>query len=192
MKIRGHNIQQQLVQQAVTALLDAIGEDSSREGLRGTPERVARMYEWLLSGVGIDPGSAIDTVFEADRNDPVVLGNIPFYSLCEHHMLPFFGLAHLAYIPKQKIAGLSKLARALEVAAHRLQVQERLTGQVADAIFTVLSPAGVAVELEAEHLCMSMRGIQKPGNRVLTTAVRGRFENCSLDGKGLLALLHRR
>lgn len=192
MKIRGHNIQQQLVQQAVTTLLNAIGEDSSREGLRDTPDRVARMYEWLLSGVGIDPESAIDTVFEADRNDPVVLGNIPFYSLCEHHLLPFFGLAHLAYIPKRKIAGLSKLARALEVAARRLQVQERLTGQVADAIFNVLSPAGVAVELEAEHLCMSMRGIQKPGNRVLTTAVRGRFENCSLDGEGLLALLHRR
>jgi GTP cyclohydrolase I len=150
------------------------------------------MWELLLSGTGLDPAAAIDTVFEADHQDPVVLGNIPFYSLCEHHLLPFFGLAHLAYIPNQKIAGLSKLARALEVAARRLQMQERLTGQVADAIFTALEPEGVAVELEAEHLCMSMRGIQKPGNRVVTTAIRGRFENCGMGREGLLALLRRR
>lgn len=150
------------------------------------------MYRLLLSGVGIEPATAIDTVFEAEHHDPVVLSNIPFHSLCEHHLLPFFGLAHMAYIPKQKIAGISKLARALEVAARRLQVQERLTGQVADAIFSTLNPEGVAVELEAEHLCMSMRGIQKPGNRVVTTAVRGRFENWPMGGEGLLAMLHRR
>lgn len=181
-----------MIQRAISLLLDGLGEDPGREGLRGTPERVARMYQWLLSGTGLDPAGAIDAVFEADHHDPVVLGNIAFYSLCEHHLLPFFGLAHIAYIPGQKVAGLSKLARALEVAARRLQVQERLTGQVADAIFNVLKPKGVAVELEAEHLCMSMRGIQKPGNRVVTTAVRGRFENCDLDGKALLALIQRR
>ena len=172
--------------------MDAIGEDPNREGLQHTPERVAQTYKMLLSGIGIDPEAAIDTVFEAEHHDPVVLSNIPFYSLCEHHLLPFFGVAHMAYIPNQKIAGVSKLARALEVAARRLQVQERLTGQLADAIYTTLSPYGVAVELEAEHLCMSMRGIQKPGNRVVTTAVRGRFENCAMGVEGLLALLHRR
>ena len=150
------------------------------------------MYQSLFSGVGLDPQTAIDTVFEADSHDPVVLGNIPFYSLCEHHLLPFFGLAHLAYIPNGKIAGLSKLARALDVAARRPQVQERLTGQVADAIFSALEPDGVAVEMDAEHLCMSMRGVQKPGARIITSAVRGRFEICELSREGLLALLRRR
>ncbi|MCH8279048.1 MAG: GTP cyclohydrolase I FolE [Chloroflexi bacterium] len=185
-------IQQQRIEQAVTSLLEAIGEDPKREGLKDTPERVARMYGLLFSGVGVDPSLAIDTVFEADHHDPVVLGNIPFYSLCEHHLLPFFGLAHMAYIPNQKIAGISKLARALEVAARRPQVQERLTGQVAEAIFTALSPSGVAVELEAEHMCMSMRGVEKPGHRVVTTALRGRFENSDMDRGALLALLRRR
>ena len=149
------------------------------------------MYEWLLSGTGLDPASAIDTVFEADHQDPVVLGNITFYSLCEHHLLPFFGTAQIAYIPNGKISGISKLARALEVASRRLQVQERLTGQVADAIFSALAPHGVAVELKAEHMCMSMRGIQKPGNRVVTTAIRGRSANNGIGEEGLLALLHR-
>ena len=150
------------------------------------------MYESLFSGVGREPLEAIDTVFEAESHDPVVLGNIPFYSVCEHHLLPFFGLAHLAYIPNGKIAGLSKLARALEVASRRLQVQERLTGQVADAIFAALDPDGVAVEVEAEHLCMSMRGVQKYGSRVVTSAVRGPFENWAPGQEGLLTLLRRR
>ena len=150
------------------------------------------MYRDLFSGVGQDPKAAIDAVFESENQDPVVLGNIPFYSVCEHHLLPFFGQAHLAYIPNGKIAGLSKLVRALEVASRRPQVQERLTGQVADAIFSALNPRGVAVEVEAEHLCMSMRGVQKPGSRVLTIAVRGRFESCAIDRDGLLALLRRR
>jgi GTP cyclohydrolase I len=150
------------------------------------------MYQTIFSGVGLDPKSAIDAVFEADSHDPVVLANVPFYSMCEHHLLPFFGLAHVAYVPNGKIAGLSKLARALDIAARRLQVQERLTGQVADAIFSALEPDGVVVEVEAEHLCMSMRGVQKPGSRVVTAAVRGRFENCALGREGLLALLRRR
>ena len=150
------------------------------------------MYEWLLSGTGLDPASAIDAVFEADSQDPVVLSNVTFYSLCEHHLLPFYGTAQVAYIPNGNISGISKLARALEVASRRLQVQERLTGQVADAIFSALNPHGVAVEIKAEHMCMSMRGIQKPGSRVITTAVRGRFENSGLGEDGLLSLLHRR
>ena len=160
--------------------------------MKETPERVARMYRDLFSGVGQDPQTAIDTVFELDSEDPVVLGSVPFYSICEHHLLPFFGHAHLAYIPNGKIAGLSKLVRALELASRRLQVQERLTGQVADAIFSALDPHGVAVEVEAEHFCMSMRGVQKPGSRVITTAVRGRFQTCAIDREGLLALLRRR
>ena len=160
--------------------------------MKETPERVARMYRDLFSGVGQDPQTAIDTVFELDSEDPVVLGSVPFYSMCEHHLLPFFGHAHLAYIPNGKIAGLSKLVRALELASRRLQVQERLTGQVADAIFSALDPHGVAVEVEAEHFCMSMRGVQKPGSRVITTAVRGRFQTCAIDREGLLALLRRR
>lgn len=185
-------IQVQRIQDAVANLLEAIGEDPRRAGLQQTPERVARMCQELFSGIGMDPEQAIDAVFEAESQDPVVLRDIPFYSVCEHHLLPFSGLAHLAYIPNGKMAGLSKLARALDVAAHRLQVQERLTAQVADAISHTLKPSGVAVELEAEHLCMSMRGIRKPGNRVITTAVRGPFANGGLDREGLLALLRRR
>ena len=166
------------IEQSINAILEAIGEDPTREGLQETPERVARMYQELFSGVGRDPQDAIDAVFESDSEDPVVLGNVPFYSMCEHHLLPFYGQAHLAYIPNGKIAGLSKLVRALEVASRRLQVQERLTGQVADAIFSALNPHGVVVEFEADHFCMSMRGVQKPGSRVVTTAIRGRFQSC--------------
>ena len=190
--IQQQRTQQQRIEQSVSTILDSIGEDPTREGLRETPNRVARMYQSIFSGVGLEPETAIDAVFEADGHDPVVLANVPFYSMCEHHLLPFFGLAHLAYIPNGKIAGLSKLARALEIAARRLQVQERLTSQVADAIFSALDPDGVVVEVEAEHLCMSMRGVQKPGSRVVTSAVRGRFENCPLGQEGLLALVRRR
>ena len=145
----------------------------------------------LLSGMDSDPKAAIDSVFEAVNQDPVVLSNVPFYSICEHHMLPFFGVAHIAYIPDGKIAGLSKLARALEAACRRLQVQERLTSQVAEAIDAALDPDGVAVVVEAEHLCISMRGVNKPGCRVITTAVRGRFQNSTVDRDGLVALLRR-
>ena len=170
-------------------ILASIGEDPRREGLLETPQRVARMYAELFSGVGVDPRQAIDAVFEAGPPDPVVLRHVPFYSICEHHLLPFFGHANLAYIPDGKIAGLSKLARTLELACRRPQVQERLTAQVADAILQALAPKGVAVELEAEHLCMAMRGVQKPGSRMVTTAVRGDFANCDIDRQGLLSLL---
>ena len=149
------------------------------------------MYRELFSGIGRDPVAEIDAVFEAEQQDPVVLRDVSFHSVCEHHLLPFFGQAHFAYVPSGKIAGLSKLARALEVASRRPQVQERLTSQVADAIFTALDPKGVVVELEAQHLCMAMRGIQKPGSRIITIATRGRFEACELDGNTLLDLLRR-
>lgn len=182
-------IQQQRITQAVRDILEAIGEDPGRDGLRETPQRVARMYEELFSGIGLDPAEAIDAVFDEEHHDPIVLRDVPFYSLCEHHLLPFFGMAHVAYIPNGKIAGISKLARALEVAARRPQVQERLTSQVADAVFTALDPKGVAVAVHAEHLCISMRGVRKPGSRVVTTATRGTFENCELGRETLLDLL---
>ncbi|MFQ6028652.1 MAG: GTP cyclohydrolase I FolE [Dehalococcoidia bacterium] len=184
-------IQQQRIEQAVGEILAAIGEDPNRPGLQDTPSRVANMYRELFSGIGVDPIEAIDTVFEEETSDPVLLRDVSFYSICEHHLLPFFGKAHLAYIPNGKIAGISKLARALELAAHQPQVQERLTGQVADAIYSALNPKGVAVEVEAEHLCMAMRGVQKPGSRVVTTAMRGKFENSELNREALLALLRR-
>ncbi len=147
------------------------------------------MYLELFSGVGADPAQAIDAVFEDESHDPVVMRDVSFYSVCEHHLLPFFGHAHLAYIPNGKIAGLSKLARALEVAARRPQVQERLTGQLADAIYTSLSPQVVAVKLEATHLCLAMRGVRKPGSLVVTTAIRGTFDRSGMNQGDLLALL---
>ncbi len=171
-------------------LLAAIGDDPTREGLLDTPDRVARMYEGLFSGIGVNTDDAIDTVFEAESQDPVIVRGLGFYSVCEHHLLPFFGEARIGYIPSGKIAGISKLARALEVAAHRPQVQERLTADVASAIFNVLQPDGVVVELEAEHLCMAMRGVKKPGTRVLTSATRGEFKKYSSGREGLQALMH--
>ena len=170
----------------------AIGDDPARQGLLETPDRVARMYEGLFSGVGASAADAIDTVFEAQSHDAVILNGLVFYSVCEHHLLPFFGEARLGYVPNGKIAGISKLARALEVAAQRPQVQERLTSDVADAIFDVLQPDGVIVELEAEHLCMAMRGVKKPGARMLTSAVRGEFDNYPSGRDGLLALMRGR
>ena len=149
------------------------------------------MYGELFSGLGLNPEDAIDATFDEESGDPVILRHLPFYSMCEHHLLPFFGRASLAYLPSGKIAGIGKLARALEVASRRPQVQERLTSQVADAILSALNPLGVAVELEAEHLCMSMRGVQKPGARVVTTAVRGDFSGGDWNRDGLLSLLRR-
>ena len=182
-------IQQQRIQNAVSEILDAIGDDPGREGLRDTPHRVASMYADLFSGLGLDPAEAIDAVFDEQHRDPVVLKNVAFYSVCEHHLLPFFGQAHLAYIPSGRVAGISKLARSLEVAAHRPQVQERLTGQWADAVFAALKPRGLVAQVEAEHLCMSMRGVRKPGSKMVTVAVRGEFDGSGFDGAGLLSLL---
>lgn len=190
---------QQRIEHNIADLLTAIGENPAREGLAATPRRVARLYAELFAGVGVDPQEAIDAVFAAESGDPVVLREVPFYSMCEHHLLPFFGTARLAYLPDRKIAGISKLARTLDLACRRPQVQERLTGQVADAIYAALQPRGVAVELMAEHLCMAMRGVQKPGSQVVTTAVRGdfRFEirkdcpDTPWSRDELLALLHR-
>ena len=147
------------------------------------------MYAELFSGMSLNPEQAIDTVFNEQTTDPVVMRHVLFHSVCEHHLLPFFGSVNLAYVPNGKVAGLSKLARAVEVAAKRPQVQERLTMQVADAIYSALEPHVVAVEIDAEHLCMAMRGIIKPGTKVITTAVRGSFEGLDLDKRDLLASL---
>ena len=182
-------VDQPKVEAAIESLLAAIGEDPGRDGLRGTPNRVAEMFADLVGGLNADPSEEIDAVFETDSHDPVVLKGLRFYSICEHHLLPFFGIARLGYIPNGKIAGLSKLARAVDLASRRLQVQEKLTAQVADSICKALGPKGVVVELEAEHLCMSMRGIEKPGNLVVTTAVRGDFKNCPVDSQGLLSTM---
>lgn len=161
---------------AIRLLLEAIGEDPERDGLRDTPERVARAYAELCWGVGRSPTEELDKFFESETDDMVVVRDIPFYSLCEHHLLPFLGRAHVAYIPNEgRITGLSKLARAVEVASHRPQVQERLTAEVADAVMAALRPQGVLVCVEAEHLCMTMRGVRKPGTLAVTSAVRGLF-----------------
>ncbi|MGC8626411.1 MAG: GTP cyclohydrolase I FolE [Acidimicrobiales bacterium] len=162
---------------AVREILVAVGEDPDRDGLRGTPRRVARMYAEVFSGLHEDPGRHLVTTFEAGHEELVLVRDIPLYSLCEHHLLPWLGKAHVAYIPGAdgRITGLSKLARLVEGYARRPQVQERLTAQVADTLVKVLDPRGVVVVVEAEHLCMSMRGVQKPGTLTVTSAVRGHF-----------------
>lgn len=166
---------QERIEAAVREILDSVGEDANRDGLIDTPGRVARAYTELLSGYSEDPAAHLDKQFEVDHDEMVIVRNIPFSSLCEHHMLPFVGRAHVAYLPGPggKVCGLSKLARVVEGYARRLQVQERLTAQVADALIGRLEAAGALVVIEAEHLCMSMRGVEKPGAMTTTSAVRG-------------------
>ncbi len=166
------------IEAAVREILTAVGEDPDREGLLETPARVARMYDEILAGLHQEPKKHLEKQFNADRHGELVMvKDIPIYSMCEHHMLPFYGKAHIAYIPKDgRITGLSKLARMADGYARRLQVQERLTTQMADAVNEVLDPRGVLVVIEAEHMCMTMRGVQKPGSLTITSAVRGYFE----------------
>ncbi len=166
-------------EQAVAELLAAIGEDPQREGLRDTPRRVAAMYEELFSGLVDDPSRHLTVTFAAEHDEMVMVRDIPFASLCEHHLVPFIGRAHVAYIPASdgRITGLSKLARLVDGFARRLQVQERMTTQIADAVERTLAPRGVLVVVEAEHLCMSMRGVKKPGTLTVTSAVRGLFRS---------------
>jgi GTP cyclohydrolase IA len=169
------------IERAVSEILAAIGEDPQRDGLVKTPVRVARMYEELFSGLAENPAGHLEVTFEAHHDEMVMVRDIPFASLCEHHMIPFIGRAHVAYIPGQdgRITGLSKLARLVDGYAKRLQVQERMTTQIADAIEEALVPMGVLVVVEAEHLCMSMRGVKKPGTTTVTSAVRGLFRSDS-------------
>ncbi len=165
----------QKIEEAVRTILQAVGEDPTREGLRDTPSRVARMYEELLGGMGSDPAALMDVHFTEDYDEMVVLRDIPFYSICEHHLLPFMGKAHVAYLPNGKVVGLSKLARVVEAFARRPQVQERLTGQIADLIMNKLNAKGAGVIIEATHTCMTIRGVKKPGSVMVTSAMKGLF-----------------
>ena len=165
------------IQEGVKLILEGIGEDIHREGLVETPERIARMYEELAAGYTEDAGVHLKKRFHVDNNDMVMEKDIPFYSFCEHHMLPFYGTAAVAYIPDGEVVGLSKIARTLEVFAKRFQLQERLTAQIADVFMEELKPHGVMVLIEAEHMCMTMRGIKKPGTKTVTVVTRGVFND---------------
>ncbi len=164
------------IEQAVKLFLEGIGEDPEREGLKETPRRISQMCRELFGGYGMDAAEHLGRVFHAETGDMVVEKDITFYSVCEHHLLPFFGRVHIGYIPDGKVVGLSKLARTVEVYARRAQIQEQLTSQIADALMDNLSPKGVMVMVEAEHMCMTMRGIKKPGAKTSTYAVRGIFD----------------
>ena len=164
------------VEQAIRLLLEGIGEDPDREGLAETPDRIARMYEEICGGMNEDAEEHLKKTFTAENNEMVVEKDITFYSTCEHHLLPFYGKVHIGYIPDGKVVGLSKLARTVEVFARRLQLQEQLTGQIADALMEHMQAKGAIVMIEAEHMCMTMRGIKKPGSQTVTLARRGVFE----------------
>ena len=172
-------VDEERIERAIHEILAAIGEDVSRDGIKNTPERVARMYAEVFQGLAEDPADHLTVTFEAGHDEMVMVKDIPLYSMCEHHLVPFIGTAHVAYIPNDdgRITGLSKLARVVEGYAKRPQVQERLTTQIADAVERVLEPKGVLVVIEAEHLCMSMRGVRKPGTTTVTSSVRGLFRS---------------
>lgn len=178
------------IEEAVRLILEAIGEDPNREGLLDTPKRVAKMYEEVFSGLNEDPKKHFETIFSEDHEELVLVKDIPFYSMCEHHLVPFFGKAHVAYIPQNgRVTGLSKLARAVEAVAKRPQLQERITSTIADSIMEKLEPHGVMVVVEAEHMCMTMRGVKKPGSKTVTTAVRGTLANDTIARSEILSLI---
>jgi GTP cyclohydrolase I len=182
------------IERAVREILAAIGEDPDRDGLIDTPARVARAYAEQFSGLSQHPEDVLGTVFDADHDELILVRDIEVYSTCEHHLVPFFGRAHVAYIPNEKgqITGLSKLARLVDLYARRPQVQERMTSQIADALMRVLEPRGALVVIEAEHLCMSMRGVRKPGAKTVTSAVRGCIrDSASTRAEAMSLLLHR-
>jgi GTP cyclohydrolase IA len=186
-------IDQAAIEGAVSAIIRAIGERPEREGLVGTPRRIAAMYAELFSGLHVNPVDLLTVGFEEDRHkEMVIVKDIPFTSLCEHHFLPMYGVAHVGYIPNGRIVGISKIARVLEVLARRPQLQERLTSQVADLLMEGLKPRGAGVVIEATHLCMTMRGVRKPGSRVVTSATRGIFrENASTRAEFMSLIGHR-
>ena len=177
------------IEAAVREILLAIGENPDREGLRATPRRVADAYAEVFSGLAIEPEALLRVEFEEGHDEMVVLRDIPFFSMCEHHLLPFHGLAHVAYVPRGRVVGISKIARLVEAAARRPQMQERLTADIADTLSEALEPDGVGVMVEAEHLCMTMRGIKKPGSRMVSSAMRGTFQSQQETRAEFLALV---
>jgi GTP cyclohydrolase I len=178
------------IERAVREIILAIGEDPDREGMRGTPNRVARAYAEMTAGLRLDPGIYLKTVFHEKYNQIVLLKNIPFHSICEHHLLPFVGHAHVAYLPRNRVVGLSKLARVVDAFALRPQVQERLTDQIADAIMRGLRPLGAICVVDAAHTCMTIRGIKKPGASMVTSAIRGTFVRNQASRNEVLNLIH--
>ena len=182
------------IERAVREILLAIGEDPERDGLRDTPARVARAYAEQFAGLRQSPQDVLTTVFDADHDEMVIVRDIEMYGTCEHHLVPFIGVAHIGYIPNDKgqITGLSKLARLVDMYARRPQVQERMTSQIADALVETLDPRGVVVVIEAEHLCMTMRGVRKPGARTVTSAVRGAFRDSDVTRAEAMSLIYGR
>ncbi len=180
------------IERAVRDILEAIGENPDREGLQDTPKRIARMYEEIFAGLKADPKNHLEVYFEEEKHEELVLvKDIPFFSVCEHHLVPFYGKAHIGYIPKGgKLTGLSKLARVLDTVSKRPQLQERLTATIADTIVEKLQPHGVIVVVEAEHMCMTMRGVKKPGSKTLTSAVRGIFQDDAKARAEALSLIN--
>jgi GTP cyclohydrolase I len=179
------------IEKAVREILIAVGEDPDREGLRATPKRVAHMYEELLAGMQHSPEEHLRSIFHEKYDEVVLLRDIPFYSMCEHHMMPFIGTANVAYLPDGKVLGVSKLARIVDSFARRLQVQERMTAQVADFLMDHLRPKGVAVVIEASHTCMTIRGIRKPNSEMVTSALRGLFKTDPRSRAEVLSLMHK-
>lgn len=185
------SINKERIEQSVWNILEAIGENKNRTGLLMTPSRVARMYEEIFSGINKDPKDEITITYTEDHDEIILVRDIYFYSVCEHHLVPFFGVAHVAYLPRNGvITGLSKLARVVETASKKPQLQERMSTEIANAIVNKLNPVGVAVVLEAEHLCMSMRGIKKPGSRTITSVLRGIFQTNQASRAEVLSLIH--
>ena len=183
-------IDQKRIEKAVKEILKAIGEDPNRSGIKDTPRRVARMYAELFAGLHKDPGKEASVFHEEDHEEMIMVKNVPFYSMCEHHLVPFIGKAHVVYIPTRgRVTGLSKLVRVIEGFARRPQVQERLTSQIADCLMKRLKPQGVMVIIEAEHLCMSMRGVRKPGSVTTTSAVRGVLQKNAKTRSEALSLI---
>jgi GTP cyclohydrolase I len=188
--MRNNSVDKKKIRGAVRMLLEAIGDDPDRDGLRETPDRVARMYEEIFGQGEEDPHISLSKKFDEQHHEVVLVKDIPFFSMCEHHLMPFFGKAHVAYIPNGHIVGISKLARVVESFARRPQVQERMTSQIADIINDELKPEGVAVVCEAVHTCMTMRGVKKPGSSVITSATRGAFRKNISTRAEIMALIY--
>jgi GTP cyclohydrolase I len=187
--IRRDNLDEKKIEKAVRLLLEGIGEDPDRKGLKETPKRIVRMSRELYCGVGVDPASVITVLKDHEHDEIVLVKAVPFYSMCEHHLLPFSGTCHVAYVPAAKVTGLSKIVRLIEICSRRLQIQERLTTQIAETLMSCLKPKGVMVVMEAEHLCMTMRGVQKPGSRMVTSVVRGLFRRSAKTRSEAMALI---